>query len=181
MDELSRIQQSALHARNLTISPLTDFKADTDTVKKSMNESSWIHFACHGIQDNIDPNKSGLHLAGTSVLTLSEIVQMSHSHTEFVFLSACQTATGVHKLSEESAHLAAGMMLAGYRSVIATMWSIEDRVAPDVAAQVYDYLLNGKPDHTRAARALHLAVQHLRETDKTKPFISWVPYIHIGA
>ncbi|KAJ6487356.1 hypothetical protein DFH09DRAFT_841575, partial [Mycena vulgaris] len=41
-------------------------------------------------------------------------------------LSACQTARGAKGLQEESVHLAAGMLLAGYRGVIATMWSIMD-------------------------------------------------------
>ncbi|KAJ6529941.1 hypothetical protein DFH09DRAFT_934658, partial [Mycena vulgaris] len=50
-------------------------------------------------------------------------------------LSACQTARGAKGLQEESVHLAAGMLLAGYRGVIATMWSIMDTL-PLIVFQV---------------------------------------------
>ncbi|KAJ7703440.1 hypothetical protein B0H14DRAFT_2230098, partial [Mycena olivaceomarginata] len=58
----------------------------------------------------------------SSQLTLSRIIQLNLPHAVFAYLSACQTATGEQKLQEESVHLAAGILLAGYRGVIATMW-----------------------------------------------------------
>ncbi|KDQ54443.1 hypothetical protein JAAARDRAFT_135615, partial [Jaapia argillacea MUCL 33604] len=75
--------------------------------------------------------------------------------------------------------LAAGMLLAGYRGVIATMWTIGDTDAPRIADGVYSHILKaGKPDYTQAAFALHQAVQRLRLQGAS--FLSWVPYIHIG-
>jgi CHAT domain-containing protein len=77
------------------------------------------------------------------------------------------------------------MLLAGYRGVIATMWSIMDKDAPQVAADVYEHLFRtSPPDPTHAAEALHLAVINLRErTDaqgREKSFFHWVPFIHVG-
>ncbi|KAJ7855436.1 CHAT domain-containing protein [Mycena leptocephala] len=100
--------------------------ATLDSVKKAMRDSRYVHFACHGVQSASDPTESALLLAGSSRLTLSEIIKMNLPHANLAFLSACHTATGAKNLEEESVHLAAGMMLAGYRSVIATMWSIMD-------------------------------------------------------
>jgi CHAT domain-containing protein len=115
-------------------------------------------------------------------LTLSRIIQLNLPHADFAFLSACQTATGDKKLREESVHLAAGMLVAGYRGVIATMWSIMDNDAPQVAEDVYRHLFKtSPPDSTRAAEALHLAVQNLREgSGRKKSFFHWVPFIHVG-
>ena len=45
---------------------------------------------------------------------------------DLALLSACQTSAGDEKLSEEVIHLAAGMLAAGYRGAVATMWSIRD-------------------------------------------------------
>jgi CHAT domain-containing protein len=75
------------------------------------------------------------------------------------------------------------MSTAGYRSVIATMWSIMDDDAPNVAADVYEHLLNASPpDSTRAAEALHLAVRKLQlGAGGKKSFFHWVPFIHLGA
>ena len=52
---------------------------------------------------------------------------------DLAFLSACQKSTGDGRLSEEAVHLAAGMLAAGYRGVIATMWLIRDRYASEFA------------------------------------------------
>lgn len=85
------------------------------------------------------------------------------------------------KLPEEAVHLASAMILAGYPSVIATMWSVNDGDAPVIADKVYARLLEGgKMDHRDASMALHIAVNHLREEVGEKQFARWVPYIHIG-
>jgi hypothetical protein len=62
------------------------------------------------------------------------------------------------------------------------MWSINDNDAPQVAGDVYAHLLEASPpDLTRAAQALHLAVQNLQEQPGTKKsFLHWVPFIHFG-
>jgi CHAT domain-containing protein len=109
------------------------------------------------------------------------ITTKSFSQVDFAFLSACQTATGDEKLSEEAIHLAAGLMLAGYCGVIGTMWSIADGDAPVVAGHVYDELFdNTEPDSTKAALALHRAVRCLRQQVGDSAFLSWVPFIHVG-
>jgi CHAT domain-containing protein len=38
------------------------------------------------------------------------------------FLSACQTAMGDETTPDEMMHLAAALLFAGFRSVVATMW-----------------------------------------------------------
>jgi CHAT domain-containing protein len=72
------------------------------------------------------------------------------------------------------------MLSAGYRGVLATMWSIRDEHAPAVANDVYGYLFKDKePNSTEAAEALYHAVKSLQG----KPGIScldWVPFIHMG-
>ncbi|KAJ7251046.1 CHAT domain-containing protein [Mycena rebaudengoi] len=150
-------------------------------VQEGMTNSRWVHFACHGVQSD-SPTESALLLAGRSRLTLSNIIQLNLPNADLAFLSACQTATGSQELQDESVHLAAGMLLAGYRGVIGTMWSIDDNDAPQVAGDVYAHLLEvSPPDPTRAAQALHLAVQRLREQPGArKSFLHWVPFIHFG-
>lgn len=95
------------------------------------------------------------------------------------FLSACQTATGTEKLPDEAIHLAARMMMTGYPTVIATMWSVQDSDAPLIAEKVYGRLLGeGTRDAAKTAKALHIAVEFLRVEEKS--FARWVPFIHIG-
>ncbi|KAF8129530.1 TPR-like protein [Boletus edulis] len=146
-----------------------------------MKDADWVHFACHGIQDAAKPTDSGLCLANGQRLKISDIIGLSRSRGGLAFLSACQTATGDEGLTDEAIHIAAGMLFAGYGGVIGTMWSISDRHAPVVAKGVYEYLFrNGtRPDHRDAARALHKAVERLRESGEAS-FATWLPFIHVG-
>jgi CHAT domain-containing protein len=83
----------------------------------------------------------------------------SFPYADFTFLSACQTATGDEKLSEEAVHLAAGLMLAGYGSIVATTWSINDEDAPVIVGHIYTKLFSGtEPDSSGSAVALHHAM-----------------------
>ncbi|KAJ7440009.1 CHAT domain-containing protein [Mycena latifolia] len=156
--------------------------ATVDNVQAGMRDSSWVHFACHGVQSASDPTESALLLAGNSRLAVSSIIKLSLPEADFAFLSACQTATGNEVLQDEAVHLAGGMLSAGYRGVIATMWTIMDSDAPQVASDVYEHLFQtSPPDSSRAAEALHHAVRKLREeSEGTKPFSQWVPFIHVG-
>ena len=145
-----------------------------------MKEADWVHFACHGIQDPTSPTNSGLCLANKERLKVSDIIALSHSRGGLAFLSADQTATGDKRLPDEAIHIAAGMLFAGYSGVIGTMWSLNDRLVPDVTRDVYEELFRdgARPDHREAARALHEAIERAR--DRGERFDGWIPYIHIG-
>ncbi|KAA1479402.1 TPR-like protein [Dentipellis sp. KUC8613] len=164
---------------------LNDDSATVSRVQEEMSKRSWLHLACHAVQDTKDPLKSALCLYDGH-LELADIIQKSHPYAEFAFLSACQTSSGDENLAEEAVHLAAGMQLAGYQSVVATMWSIKDEDAPKIAEAVYrEAGKGGRPDARSAAEALFWAVETLRE--ETRPttlnndwFLRWVPFIHIG-
>jgi CHAT domain-containing protein len=175
MDEVERI---AKVATSISVVGLAKEAATIERVQQGMRESNWVHLACHGKQDATKPLDSGLILHD-GTLKLSTIAKETLPNAEFAFLSACQTAMGDEKVAEESAHLAAGMLLAGYKGVIATMWSIRDDIAPQVTEIVYSRMLkDGKPNRREGAHALHEAVKRLRESGAD--FTSWVPFIHIG-
>jgi CHAT domain-containing protein len=178
-EEIKCIQQHA--GGKVHIQWLDKDMATIDNVQQGMRDSRWVHFACHGVQST-SPTESALLLAGSSRLTLSNIIQLSLPNADLAYLSACQTATGSQKLQDQSVHLAAGMLLAGYRGVIGTMWSIMDNDASQVAGDVYAHLLEASPPNpTRAAEALHLAIRKLREqSGGKKSFLHWVPFIHFG-
>lgn len=181
--ELKLIEKLGSTVMGLHVHSLPSELATRESVIDSMGKYSWVHLACHAVQDTFEPTQSAFWLQN-GCLTLSTIITKSFPHADFAFLSACETATGDKNLSEEAVHLAAGMLAAGYRSVIATMWSIMDDHAPLVAEEVYSHLIcDPEPDGTQAAHALHHAVRCLREQleESGKPsFLFWVPFIHVG-
>ena len=72
------------------------------------------------------------------------------------------------------------MQLLGYRHVIATLWSIYDSPAPEIADAVYATLnCKGTLDASRTPHALHHAIAVLRARHPTDP-LAWAPYLHTG-
>ncbi len=121
-------------------------------------------------------------LAGGRPLKLTKISEQANMNADFAFLSACQTAMGDVSLSKEAVHLTVGMLMAGYRRVIATMWAVNDSDAPIIAEMVYKYMLSdGKADSRKSGLALHLATASMRQKVGEKNFMWWVPFIHFGA
>ncbi|CAE7138982.1 unnamed protein product [Rhizoctonia solani] len=166
---------------NSNYSQLLDHQATVPAVLDAMEQHDWVHLACHAHQNVMDPTKSGFFLHD-GTLDLAAINRRSFKGKGLAFLSACQTATGDEKLADEAVHLASGMLMAGYTSVIGTMWSVHDKDAPLVADRVYAQLMKDrKLGNGEAGRALHHALACLRETVGEQRFERWVPYIHIGS
>ncbi|CAE6524797.1 unnamed protein product [Rhizoctonia solani] len=167
-------------ADKLNYSQLVGSDATTENVLEAMGQNEWVHLACHARQDINDPAKSCFFLH-ESTLDLATIARQLFKNKGLAFLSACQTATGDDKLPDEAAHLASCMLVVGYPSVIASMWSVKDDDAPFVADHVYGHLMSCQSiANGEAALALHRAVANLREKVGIMKFERWVQYIHMG-
>jgi CHAT domain-containing protein len=175
----------ARHFPNDTVTHLASAHGTVEAVLDAMEQNDWVHLACHGVQDESgDPTKSAFFLHDGR-LELAQLMGKSLPCAELAVLSACQTAKGDEMLPEEAVHLAAGMLAVGYRSVVATMWSIADEDGPILADGLYAALTRNL-DERRAgeglgvAYALHEAVERLREKVGEKNFARWVPFVHYG-
>jgi len=178
----AELENLRAHTQNVVeYSQLLNNKATTSAILDAMEQHDWVHLACHAHQNVSDPTKSGFFLHD-GTLDLATINRRTFKNKGLAFLSACQTAKGDERLPDEAIHLASGMLMAGYPSVIATMWSVKDCDAPLVADKVYAELMKGgKVGNGEAGRALHHAVAALRDNVGEKEFGRWVPYIHIGS
>ncbi|MGY1673071.1 CHAT domain-containing protein [Geodermatophilus sp. SYSU D00710] len=157
---------------------LLDRTATRSAVLRDLSTHPWVHFACHGLQDETEPSRSAFVL-WDGRLTLDELVAVRLDSAELAFLSACQTATGSPLLLDEAIHLAAAMQLLGYRHVIGTLWTVVDAAAPDVAEVVYERLDSDGRSLGHTAEALHAAVDALRARHPDRPLL-WAPYVHFG-
>lgn len=150
----------------------------TTRVLDDLQNCTHAHFASHGVQDKKDPATSGF-LLQDGLLRLDKLMKESFPEAEFAFLSACESAAGDTTLPEESIHMAAGMQLAGFTSIVATMWPIRDDDGLSVSREFYaKFLADGEARGDQAARALHAATEKMRK--EGFGYTSWVPFIHIG-
>ena len=152
--------------------------ATRNSVLAELLRHSWVHFACHGEQHIDDPSRGSLILHD-GALTVTDIGSQRY-RGEFAYLSSCKSAVGGAELPDESITLAAALHYTGYRHVIATLWSVGDAEAAQVAEGVYAAVVrDGVLCADGAAEALHHSVRALRAVRRHQPS-AWTPFAHFG-
>ncbi|ONI89605.1 hypothetical protein ALI144C_04490 [Actinosynnema sp. ALI-1.44] len=168
----------------VTTLPPPGVETDRDMILTALPGYEVAHFACHGLTDWDDPSSSRLllHDHRTHPLTVTDIAGLRLTRTRLAYLSVCSTTGTNLQHADEAVHLTAAFHLAGYSSVIGTLWPINDRNAITIARHVYDYLTQEHtvPPRTHlAAEALHHAVRRYRDNHPRQP-IQWAAYVHTG-
>ncbi|KAG2038419.1 CHAT domain-containing protein [Suillus americanus] len=148
---------------------------------EALKRNTWVHLACHGKQDHEQPYNSHFAMRDER-LTLLDIMEQDIPHAEFVFLSACHTAVGDEKTPDEVIHLAAGLQFSGFKSVIGTLWAVDDAVAKHIVEPFYEKMFDdledsGVMDCRKAARALNHATHAVKTT---VPLEQRIVFVHIG-
>lgn len=103
----------------------------TESAFKNAGSHRVIHLAVHAITNQTRPERSALVLLSDPAhdedgfLQASEIVQLP-LNADLVVLSACDTAVGPLEGQEGISTLSRAFLLAGSRTVVSTLWSVED-------------------------------------------------------
>lgn len=151
--ELDCIRTAARHRKlPLRVTVIEGKAALKATVLQSIAKHPWVHLICHGHQDPHLPFSSNFSMEDGPISLLS-LLQQDLPLAELAVLSACHSAKVNKDLPDESLHLAAGMMMAGFRSVVGTMWALDDGVAPLVMKEFYREMLPKDGEPKRAADA----------------------------
>ncbi|KAG2099289.1 CHAT domain-containing protein [Suillus discolor] len=165
-------------AKHTTISGDTATRAGA---LEALQQNTWVHLACHGKQDPKQPYNSHFVMKDEH-LTLLDIMERDIPQAEFAFLSACHTAVGDEETPDEMIHLAAGLQFSGFKSVIGTLWQVDDSVAKRVVKAFYENMFQdlkdgGVMDCTKAAWALNRATH---ATKMKVPLEQKMGFVHIG-
>ncbi|KAG9025030.1 hypothetical protein FRB95_010624 [Tulasnella sp. JGI-2019a] len=144
----------------------------------SLKESTWVHFTSDNCWFTKDSFKSTILLESQDAepLTFLDIVKNDFSIAEMAFLSVGHSAYG-----DEGNHLATGVLLSGFRSVIGSMWGILDEDRRVVTKEFYKYMFRNGPeaaDYRDAAMALSVATDELRRMGV--PPDRWANLVHYG-
>jgi CHAT domain-containing protein len=111
----------------------------------SLNAYRVIHLAVHAFADSTFPDRAALVLLSDPAagedgfLQASEIAQMRFP-SDLVVLSACDTAVGPLQGQDGVANLSRAFLEAGARSVISTLWEIDDDSSLFLMKRFYAHL-----------------------------------------
>ena len=162
---------------------LVGTEANHDKVLRGLQQHSWAHFACHGhLGDITQPFCASFELHGGSSLTLLELIQATLPNAELAFLSACHSAEGGFITPDEPIHLAAALQFCGFRSVVGTLWAMDDEDGPMISKEFYKHMFrkSGNEANFRdSAEALNVAIRAMRKN--RVPLERWIFFVHIGA
>jgi CHAT domain-containing protein/tetratricopeptide (TPR) repeat protein len=114
-------------------------QATRDAYKGLLNRVNSVA-SCHHAQSRLDnPLESALTLANGQRVTLGDLLSPAWRFADLsdVFLSCCETGmTMPQSLTDELLTLGTGFLCAGARSVISSLWSVDD-VATALLSQIY--------------------------------------------
>jgi CHAT domain-containing protein len=124
-----------------------------------------LHFATHGLVSDAQPKRSGLLLAPEAgedgLLQMGEIYGLGLK-ADLVVLSACQTALGKEITGEGLIGLSRAFFYAGARSVLATLWNLNDRFAAEFVQRFYREVNEGRSSEEALRRAKLAYINHPR-------------------
>ena len=108
------------------------------------------------------------------ILTANEVALLDLSKTRLAVLSACRTAVGEYSL-EGVYGMHRGFKQAGVKSILATLWNVNDKSTARLMELFYGQWLSGTP----MQQSLNEAIRELRK-EYPSPFY-WAPFVLMDA
>jgi CHAT domain-containing protein len=140
------------------------FDASRETAMSSrVGEYQIVHFATHGFFDSEHPERSGILLTNVDqngverdgLMALHDIYTLDLS-AQLTVLSACQTALGKDVKGEGLVGLTHSFMSAGSKSVVASLWKVDDQATAALMSDFYEFMFREGMPPVAALRAAKL-------------------------
>ena len=161
--------------------PLVGKQATKDEVLRRISSVALVHIAAHGEMETgeiaLAPNttRSSVDPAREDYLLTMQDVLKAQIRARLVVLSCCHSARGEVK-SEGVVGIARAFLGAGARSVLVSLWAIDDEATMEFMNLFYQQLVHGRS----ASEALNKAMKSMRESDRFSAVKYWAPFVLIG-
>ena len=173
-------------AKLFDATPLLRHKAKKQVVMQHLSEASIIHIAAYG-----EPSKGEIMLAPNSshdlpcssvpkpdsyLLTQRDITSIS-VQARLVVLCCCYSGQG-EVSSEGVVGITRSFLAAGARSVLATLWPINDKATKEFMEEFYNELCNETPVCEALRRTMNLFQKHKKHEYRSSRI--WAPFTIYG-
>ncbi|XP_022805634.1 tetratricopeptide repeat protein 28-like, partial [Stylophora pistillata] len=155
-------KEAEMMGQLLDVHPLLGERSTKEAVLKEMNSVCLIHIAAHGDADRGEivlspgPFSSNIPDEEDYLLRIADISQVK-LRAKLVVLSCCHSGRGEIKV-EGVIGIARAFLASGARSVLVTLWAIEDKATEQFMNRFYRHLVDG----FSASECLHQAMKWLR-------------------
>ena len=173
-------EEAKMVGRKLGVEPLLGQQATKKAVLEGMESVALIHLAAHGDAEKgeiaLAPSfriPNGIPTEGLYLLTTSDISKVQ-VRAKLVVLSCCHSARGEIK-AEGAVGIARAFLGSGARSVLVSLWALDDSATEKLMSQFYDHLVRGES----ASDSLHQAMTWMR-CNGYPEVKHWAPFVLIG-
>jgi CHAT domain-containing protein/tetratricopeptide (TPR) repeat protein len=149
-----------------------DADASLEVLRSRAPQCRVIHIATHGYHRKDNPMFSAIRL-GDSYLSLYDLYELSLP-VDLITVSACATGLSVVVEGDEILGLVRGLLHAGARALVATLWNVHDGATSTLMQSFYSHMREGRDP----AAALRYAM--LEQREKTPQPYYWAPYLLVG-
>jgi CHAT domain-containing protein len=141
-----------------------------------------VHLAVHGVASPQFPDRAALVLGNSTASREDGLLQAREIrdldlHADLVVLSACETGNGKLLGEEGIASLERAFLLAGAKSVIASLWTADDTYTIALMKRLYQHLVGGSDKGTALQQA---KLDLLKEFGNQALPIYWAGFTLVG-
>jgi len=180
LGELKHNQEEAVQIKNILSGHLLSRQtANKNSFIEHCHQYGIIHIASHGKTNDDKPYKSFIAFGNqeNERLYLSQLSALS-LNTEMIVLSACEMGVGKLSQGEGLQSMSSGFVAAGAKSILASLWSVNDASTSIIMQDFYTLLALGKKKNEAISQAKK---NYLSEADNfhAHPFF-WSGFIVTG-
>ena len=156
--------------------------ATKEEVLRRIQEVCLVHIAAHGdaVRGEIAlaPNSSvaGIPEKDDFMLTMKDIAEV-RIRAKLVVLSCCHSARGKILTAEGVVGIARAFLGSGVRSVLMSLWAVDDEATKAFMEIFYKCLIYEK---VSAGEALHQSMKRMRESPLYNDVKHWAPFVLFG-
>ncbi|MCB4791079.1 MAG: CHAT domain-containing protein [Elusimicrobia bacterium] len=152
--------------------------AQKQAILTALPSADLIHFAGHSKADINNPNNSEILVldeqGGCIGITPQDIIRLK-LQAQLVVLSGCESGLGDAAMGDELTCLPRSFLTAGARSVMYSLWDVEDASTSILMKEIYTHIAN---PGTSVTKALRLAKRKLKASGN--PPFHWAGFQLIG-
>jgi len=149
-------------------------KAVKSSFLNELLEHNILHLATHAnANDSISPWIAFYD----KKITLEELY-LTKNNADLVVLSACQTNTGKLEVGEGVMSLSRGFFQTGARSLVSSLWNVDDKSTAIIMKTFYENLVN-KNDKSKSLRNAKLDYIKKSSLSEASPYY-WASFVLIG-
>ena len=182
LEQLSFARQEAqMIGQILNTAPLTGKLATKCEVLKQISSVAVVHIAAHGRMETgeiaLSPNperESQTPAEEDYMVTMADVMCVK-LRAKLVVLSCCHSGRGEIK-AEGVVGIARAFIGAGARSVLVSLWAVDDEATLEFMKSFYHNLVKGRS----ASESLNHAMKCLRESETFSDVKYWAPFTLIG-